>query len=152
MIPQHPLSQLNTIMQFQSQTPLSKSCSTFLCKLHKYLPSFNTTNNPSRFLSSLFFLPNILNLVPVQSDQPLNRAESSFYTLQKWYDTTTGLYTTTGWWNTANLLTTITNLAALSPALSPEIEAILQNSFTQAPKQNTQSSYFKTINPNSMLI
>jgi predicted alpha-1,6-mannanase (GH76 family) len=60
----------------------------------------------------------ITGLTSAQSTQqrPVDEADSASYagrstlalqSMQKWYDLETGLYKTTGWWNAANLITTL---------------------------------------------
>lgn len=41
-------------------------------------------------------------------------AKSTIETLQKWYDPETGLYKTTGWWNTANAITALIDYTRLT--------------------------------------
>ena len=42
-------------------------------------------------------------------------ARSGIETLQHWYNPTTGLYNTTGWWNSANALTVLADYNTLGP-------------------------------------
>ena len=53
-------------------------------------------------------------------------------TLQTWYDPSTGLYKTTGWWNSANAITVLVDYARVSK--STEYDSVLANTFTMAPK------------------
>jgi predicted alpha-1,6-mannanase (GH76 family) len=53
-------------------------------------------------------------------------------TLQLWYDPSTGLYKTTGWWNSANSITVLVDYERASK--SSEYNSILANTFTAAQK------------------
>ncbi len=44
----------------------------------------------------------------------LQRAADGIQALQRWYDPATGLYRTTGWWNSANALTVVIDYARLT--------------------------------------
>lgn len=75
---------------------------------------------------------------------PKARVEAAFATLQQWYDVPSGLWNTTGWWNAANCLTTIANLATIQPTLTPSLDSqVFDNTFTQA--QIHQLQVCKTI-------
>jgi predicted alpha-1,6-mannanase (GH76 family) len=60
------------------------------------------------------------------------RAEAGIEKLQKWYVPSTGLYRTTGWWNSANALTMLADYSLA--AHSSRYNAVLSNSFEQAQK------------------
>ncbi|KAI0171785.1 glycoside hydrolase family 76 protein [Hypoxylon sp. FL1284] len=73
------------------------------------------------------------------------RADSATYashtvdalnSLQKWYNRETGLWDTTGWWNSANCLTVLADFAVIDPAASDTlmIPEIIQNTYDQAQK------------------
>lgn len=53
--------------------------------------------------------------------------------LQRWYEKSSGLWLTTGWWNGANVLTMLADFNAEDPALNSTIRSIFNNTFTQAP-------------------
>ena len=53
-------------------------------------------------------------------------------TLQTWYEPSTGLYKTTGWWNSANSITVLVDYARVSR--SAEYNAVLANTFIAAQK------------------
>ena len=86
----------------------------------------------------------------------LRRAESAYHVLQaQYYNPAKGLYNTTGWWNAANIITTIANLAIVNPALSPEIESILRNTYERAPESNPAglgAGYEKIVDGETYLI
>jgi predicted alpha-1,6-mannanase (GH76 family) len=67
-----------------------------------------------------------------------SKAEVAFNTLQTWYNTTSGLWDTTGWWNSANCLTAIGDLAAIDTSVSSTVQGVFSNTFTQAQKYNLQ--------------
>ena len=61
---------------------------------------------------------------------PARRSESAAGTLQRWYVPEAGLYATTGWWNSANAITALTNFMQTSG--SRQYVPVLANTFTQA--------------------
>jgi predicted alpha-1,6-mannanase (GH76 family) len=67
----------------------------------------------------------------------LQQAKSGIHTLQSWYMKNTGLYQTTGWWNSANAITVLANYSRV--AHSKEYLSVFANTFTQA--QNTSVGF-----------
>ncbi|KAJ4305569.1 hypothetical protein N0V90_001100 [Kalmusia sp. IMI 367209] len=87
---------------------------------------------------------------------PTKRAEFALSSLQIWYNAGTGLWTTTGWWNSANIMTMVANLAKVDS--NPQLQSlyaisrhtrsiftnlsraprIFANTIVQAPAQNPQ--------------
>ena len=55
--------------------------------------------------------------------------------LQTWYVQSTGLYQTTGWWNSANVLTMLADYSLA--AKSSSYNTVISNSFQQAQKTNS---------------
>ncbi len=64
----------------------------------------------------------------------LRNASNAVLTLQTWYDSTTGLYKTTGWWNSANAIAVVVDYARVSK--STEYNPVFTNTFTAAQKTN----------------
>ena len=61
---------------------------------------------------------------------PLQRAALGVNTLQSWYAPTSGLYATTGWWNSANAITVLVDYSRVSG--STQYLPVLQNTFDRA--------------------
>jgi hypothetical protein len=57
--------------------------------------------------------------------------------LQSWYTQSTGLYQTTGWWNSANALTMLADYSFVARTAS--YTTVFSNSFQQAQKTNSAS-------------
>jgi predicted alpha-1,6-mannanase (GH76 family) len=72
---------------------------------------------------------------PIPATLYLQRASEGIQTLQRWYDPSTGLYQTTGWWNSANALTVLIEYARV--ANTHEYDSTFATTFTaaQAGKQ-----------------
>jgi predicted alpha-1,6-mannanase (GH76 family) len=71
---------------------------------------------------------------PMQAeDASLQRAGDAMATLQRSYVPATGLYETTGWWNSANATTTVADYARVSGKRA-EYEGKLANTFSAAQK------------------
>lgn len=89
-----------------------------------------------RFLSSLLCLASAMACFAQQptsspsSQQARNRADLGVKALQQWYNPGTGLYNTTGWWNSANAITAITDFMRLSE--SKKYVAVLKNTYKHA--------------------
>ena len=62
--------------------------------------------------------------------------------LQQWYRQSTGLYSTSGWWNAANAITVLANYQAVTGDSS--YDPVLANTFTAAQKEsgNFVNTYF----------
>lgn len=65
--------------------------------------------------------------------------EHTFDTLQTWYNSSTGLWMpSAGWWNSANCLTMLANLAAIDGTIKDRTKDLWQEVFTKAPAFNAQ--------------
>jgi predicted alpha-1,6-mannanase (GH76 family) len=77
-----------------------------------------------------------------------SEAEAALNALQKWYNTTTGIYDTTGWWNSANCITVLGNLAAADPSTKSTATSVFANTLVAAQNYNIQMS--KVVEANYM--
>src|ERR1035437_2843729 len=69
---------------------------------------------------------------PVLNPSQVQRAARGIQTLQGWYNQSTGLYTTTAWWNSANATTVLVDYARVSK--STQYNPVFANTFTAAQK------------------
>ena len=74
----------------------------------------------------------------------VSRAQSAIIALQQWYNESTGLWETTGWWNSANALTMLADFVAVDSSLDVIAEHVFQNTFSEAPKANLETVKFMT--------
>ena len=83
---------------------------------------------------------------PPLTSRYLQHAGDAVTTLQTWYDPSTGLYKTTGWWNSANAITVLVDYERVSR--STEYNSVLANTFTVAPKtlesQKTRAGFLNS--------
>jgi predicted alpha-1,6-mannanase (GH76 family) len=102
---------------------------------------------PTRILSLLFVLGLLQGCATSRARNPqgapdlsapaaayLQESTDAVRTLQTWYTPETGLYRTTGWWNSANATTALVDYAQLSK--SKQYNPIFANTFTAAQKTN----------------
>jgi len=54
--------------------------------------------------------------------------------LQRWYNISSGLWDTTGWWNSANCFTVLAALATVDPDVAAIASGIFGNTVVRAPK------------------
>ena len=67
---------------------------------------------------------------PISTTTHLQHATAGIQTLQGWYDPASGLYQTTGWWNSANALTVLIDYARV--ANTHQYDSELASTFTAA--------------------
>ncbi|MCJ1475254.1 hypothetical protein MMC13_003916 [Lambiella insularis] len=58
-------------------------------------------------------------------------ALASLAVLQNWYNTSSGLWDTTGWWNSANCLTVLADFAALNPVAAAIAKDVFANTLSR---------------------
>lgn len=77
--------------------------------------------------------------VPTNYRPNVSHAQSAILALQQWYNETTGLWETTGWWNSANALTMLADFVAVDSSLDSVAEHVFQNTFSQAQKASLET-------------
>jgi hypothetical protein len=78
-------------------------------------------------------------------------AEAAFTTLQEWYDLSTGLWNTAGWWNGANAMTVIAELAAVDASIVQDAISIFETTFNVAPSANPSNGIEKSVGTNGLI-
>jgi predicted alpha-1,6-mannanase (GH76 family) len=70
----------------------------------------------------------------------LLQAKAAVTTLQQWYNTSSGLWDTTGWWNSANCLTMLADLTAIDSSMIHTTLPVFKNTFVKAQEYNFQTA------------
>ena len=83
-----------------------------------------------RAISSILLATSVICFAQTSPKEARHRAELGIKALQQWYDPATGLYKTTGWWNSANAITAITDFMRVSG--SKKYVGVLANTYKQA--------------------
>jgi len=66
-------------------------------------------------------------------------AEQAFNSLQQWYNHSNGLWIpSTGWWNSANCLTVVADLAAMDRKIEAKAHSIFDQTYVKAQVYNMQ--------------
>jgi hypothetical protein len=90
-------------------------------------------------IRSLFLVQSAWSQVSGQSSQDyISNSEVALATLQTWYNTTSGIWDTTGWWNSANCLTVLGELAAVDTKVETQASVVFANTLVQAQTYNLQ--------------
>jgi hypothetical protein len=66
----------------------------------------------------------------------LAETETALDVLQVWYNMTTGLWNTCGWWNGANCMTAIADLAKIDSSVMDTAVSVFENTWVNAPSVN----------------
>ena len=77
-----------------------------------------------------------------------NYSEAAFQALQGWYNETSGLWDTCGWWNGANCMTVIADLAASDTSVLSSATSVFAHTYTAAPNVNPSTEVLKVIDNN----
>ena len=91
---------------------------------------FSRTGLLAPSLASLLFTGNAI------ADDAGARARDSLQVLQGWYNTSSGIWDTAGWWNSANCMTIVADLAALDPSVINTATYVFNHTFTVGPVSN----------------
>jgi predicted alpha-1,6-mannanase (GH76 family) len=88
----------------------------------------------------VLFIPNVFgrNSTDTITD-PIKRSLSALHGLGQWYNTSTGIWESTGWWNSANIMTTMGDLALAEPhniRLQILARRTFANALRRAPAKN----------------
>jgi predicted alpha-1,6-mannanase (GH76 family) len=104
-------------------------------------------------LLGVMFVPNIFGQNSTGSiTDPTERAINALHGLGQWYNTSTGIWESAGWWNSANIMTTIGNLALAEPDnkhLQILARRTFANAFCRAPAKNPDPMKRPTSNDTS---
>lgn len=89
--------------------------------------------------------PSGVDVQLITSSRPnISHAESAVVTLMHWYNDTTRLWETTGWWNSANALTALADFVAVDRSVDVFAEHVFQNTFSQAQKSSLATVKVRT--------
>ncbi|KAA8641453.1 hypothetical protein EYZ11_002272 [Aspergillus tanneri] len=93
----------------------------------------------------------VLYVLGTAAQNPKSRAEIALGVLQTWYNGTSGIWDTCGWWNGANCMTVLTDLAMLDESVDQATRGVLENTFAVAPRSNPipdrgRSTYYANSN------
>jgi hypothetical protein len=84
-------------------------------------------------------LLSLLSLSYTASAVTQQDATAAYNQLQNWYNQSIGLWIpSTGWWNSANCLTVIADLAQINPVVKADAADIYHNTWVRAQKYNLQ--------------
>lgn len=77
-------------------------------------------------------IPLLLTKLTV-ADGVKSRAETAFYTLQDWYNDESGIWDTCGWWNGANVMNAVADLAMVDSSVRQTANYVFNNTYYVAP-------------------
>ncbi|KAJ5782336.1 Six-hairpin glycosidase [Penicillium paradoxum] len=91
------------------------------------------------FLRHSLLAPSLVSLLltgDAVADDARIRAREALETLQGWYNASSGIWDTCGWWDGASCMNTIADLAALDPAVMATATYVFNNTFNVGPVSN----------------
>lgn len=77
------------------------------------------------------------SILDTSSSAYVKHAHEGANALQQYYDQSTGLWNTTDWWNGANCLTTLADLAILDTSVHNTTDYVFPTTFVQAQRLNS---------------
>ncbi|KAF2817646.1 putative glycosyl hydrolase [Mytilinidion resinicola] len=87
-------------------------------------------------VSASFFLL-LVNNTQVSAQSAESKATTALNTLQDaWYNETSGIWDTCGWWNGANCMTMLADFAAIDKSAIPIVTHVFNNTYVVAPAVN----------------
>ena len=91
------------------------------------------------FPSSALLAPLLVFLLAstgTSAQSATSNAETALTVLQRWYNETTGIWDTCGWWNAANCMTVLADLAAFDSSVLDTASYVFNNTYVVAPAVN----------------
>ncbi|KAJ5342388.1 CAZyme family GH76 [Penicillium brevicompactum] len=91
------------------------------------------------FSRSGLLAPSLISLLlssNAVADDARTRARNAFEVLQGWYNPSSGIWDTTGWWDGASCMNTIADLAALDTSVVDTAAYVFNNTFNVGPVSN----------------
>lgn len=85
---------------------------------------------------AVFGLLTSLLVAAARAQIPASDAETALNVLQAWYDESNGMWNTCGWWNAANCMTVIADLALVDPSVKNTAVAVFANTWANGPSAN----------------
>lgn len=101
-------------------------------------------------LHAALLFPQLQHPMALPPDVSLSRAADAINALQSFYNQTTGLWDSTGWWNSANCLTVYAEYVAFNPAIQDDGLKIFSNTFEQA--QSFNIPYYSVVSPQRFVL
>ncbi|QGA20881.1 hypothetical protein EYB26_008591 [Talaromyces marneffei] len=96
-------------------------------------------------------LASSLLLLAAGTSAQIANAEATYATLQEWYNLSTGLWNTAGWWNGANAMTVIAELAAVDAGIVQDAMSVFETTFRVAPSANPSHGIEKSVDTNGLI-
>ena len=101
-------------------------------------------------LHAAVLFPQLQHPMVLPPDVSLSRAVDAINALQSFYNQTTGLWDSTGWWNSGNCLTVYAEYVAFNPPVRDNGLNILGNTFEQAQSFNVP--YNSVVSPQRLFV
>ena len=88
-----------------------------------------------KLFASFVFLILVVNSSAASRSEYIAHAHAAMEVLQQWYNPSTGLWDSTGWWNSANCLTVLADLVAVDPSVRDVAGYVFATTLVQAQKR-----------------